>query len=102
MPRKRRFFETGFRLRKSEKDALRKQGYHVYDRRDNGKESTIEPNVAVDFMGTLITNFPIRFAKKGPNANTIWQGDSFLRSKGAEEVYTVGALKGKSQKKERR
>ena len=96
--RKRRYYETGFRLRKSEKDALRAQGLHVYSRRDNGKESTIEPSVAVDFMGTIVTNFPIRFKKKGPDANTIWHGDSFLKAKGAEQVYTIGALKGKRKK----
>ena len=90
MPRKKRYFETGFRLRKAEKDALRAQGLHVYSRRDNGKESTIEPNVAVDFMGTLVTNFPIRFKKKGP--------DTYLKSVGAEEVHMVSALHGRRKK----
>ena len=98
MPRKKRYFETGFRLRKAEKDALRAQGLHVYSRRDNGKESTIEPNVAVDFMGTLVTNFPIRFKKKGPDAYTIWRGDTYLKSVGAEEVHMVSALHGRRKK----
>ena len=99
MPKKRRYFETGFRLRKAEKEALRAQGLHVYDRRDNGKESTIEPGVAVDFMGTLITNFKIPFKKKGPDAYTIWHGDSYLKKVKAEQVATVGALKAKKKKK---
>ena len=98
MPRKKRIFETGFRLRQAEKDALRAQGLHVYSRRDNGKESTIEPNVAVDFMGTIVTNFPIRFKKRGPDANTIWHGDSYLKAIGAEEVHMVSALHGKRKK----
>ena len=99
MPRKKRYFETGFRLRKAEKDALRAQGLHVYSRRDNGKESTIEPSVAVDFMGTLVTNFPIRFKKKGPSAYTVYNGDAYLKACGAERVYRVNDLKGKRRKK---
>ncbi|MBQ7243158.1 MAG: hypothetical protein IJS52_03035 [Bacilli bacterium] len=98
MPRKKRFFETGFRLKKAEKDALRAQGFHVYDRRDNGKDSTIEPSVAVDFLGTLVTNFPIRFPKKGPNAFTVWKGDAYLKACNAERVYRVDELKGKRRK----
>lgn len=94
-PRKKRYFETGFRLRKEDKENLRKRGFHVYDRRDNGREYTIEPSVGVDFMGTLITNFPIKLPKKGPSANTIYQGDTYLRKAGAERVYRVDDLKGK-------
>ena len=93
-----RYFETGFRLRQAEKDALRAQGLHVYSRRDNGRENTIEPNVAVDFMGTIVTNFPIRFKKKGPDANTIWNGDSYLKDIGAKEVNMVSQLNAKAKK----
>ena len=99
MPRKKRYFETGFRLRKAEKDALRAQGLHVYDRRDNGRDSTIEPSVAVDFLGTLVTNFKIPFKKKGPSAYTVYNGDAYLKACGAERVYLVNDLKGKRRKK---
>ncbi len=95
MPKKKRFFETGFRLKKAEKDALRAKGYHVYDRRDNGKDSTIEPSVAVDFLGTLVTNFKIPFKKRGPSAYTIYQGGAYLKACGAERVYRVDELKGR-------
>ena len=90
--KKKRYLETGFRLSAKRKEELRAQGLHVYSRRDNGKESTIEPNVAVDFMGTLVTNFPIRFKKKGPDAYTIWRGDTYLKSVGAEEVHDISLL----------
>ena len=99
MPRKKRFFETGFRLRKDQKEQLRQQGFHVYDRRDNGKDSTIEPSVAVDFLGTLVTNFKIPFKKKGPSAYTVYNGDAYLKACGAERVYRVNDLKGKRRRK---
>lgn len=79
-PKKRKYYETGFRLDRKEKEVLRAKGFYVYSRRDNGKESTIEPNVAVDFMGTLVTNFPIPFRKRRPTAYVICQGDSYLNS----------------------
>lgn len=74
MPKKRKYYETGFRLDRKEKEVLRAKGLYVYSRRDNGKESTIEPNVAVDFMGTLVANFPIPFRKRRPTAYVIYQG----------------------------
>jgi len=93
------YFETGFRLKRAEKEELQKKGLHVYSRRDNGKENTIEPNVGVDFMGTIITNFPINFKKTGPDAYTIYQGDTFLRDKKARQVFLVKDLlpKGKER-----
>ncbi len=87
-----KFFETGFRLTRAEKAKLEAKGLYVYSRRDNGKESTIEPSVAVDFLGTLITNFRIRFEKDGPNAYTIYDGDSYLESVGAEREYKLNEL----------
>ena len=98
--KRKRFFETGFRLKREEKERLRKQGLHVYDRRDNGRESTIEPSVAVDFLGTIITNFPVKFKKTGPTAYVIYQGDTYLKNAGATRVYGIADLKGaKTQKK---
>ncbi len=86
------YFETGFHLRRAEKEALRAKGLQVYDRRDNGKETTIEPSVGVDFMGTLITNFKIPFKKKGPEAYTIYNGDAYLRDVKANRVYRVNEI----------
>lgn|GEM_PF-1472455 len=99
MPKKRKYYETGFRLDRKEKEALRAKGLYVYSRRDNGKESTIEPNVAVDFMGTLVTNFPIPFRKRGPTAYVIYQGDSYLNSRNAQRVYDVKDLSRTRKKK---
>lgn len=87
-----RFYETGFRLGKADRAELEAKGLYVYSRRDNGKESTIEPSVAVDFMGTLITNFPIGFETEGPNAYTIYDGDSYLESVGAERMYRLSDM----------
>lgn len=95
---KKMFFETGFRLKKDEKEALQKKGLHVYSRRDNGRKTTIEPSVAVDFMGTLVTNFPIRFPKTGPDANTIWDGDAYLSKSKAECVHKISDLKARKAK----
>lgn len=93
-----RYFETGFRLRRAEKEALTAQGLHVYSRRDNGRENTIEPSVGVDFMGTIITNFPIKFKKSGPEAYTIYNGDTYLKDIGAKEVNMVSQLNAKARK----
>ena len=87
-----KFFETGFRLRKTEKDGLRARGLYVYDMRDCGRECSIEPSVAVDFLGTLITNFPIEFPTEGPLQGMVTDGYKYLRSVGAEEVYSRGEL----------
>lgn len=87
-----RFYETGFRLNKAERAELEAKGLYVYSRRDNGKESTIEPSVIVDFIGTLITNFEIGFEEEGPNAYTVYDGDSYLKSVGAERKYRLSEL----------
>ena len=92
MTPKNKYLETGFRLTKDEKEFAIGKGLYVYERRDNGRQSTIEPHVAVDFMGTIVTNFPIDFPKEGPDAYTIWQGDDFLREMGAEEIYDIEEL----------
>ena len=96
--RKKRFFETGFRLKKDQKEEIRRRGLYVYDRRDNGRESTIEPSVGVDFMGTLITDFPVRMPKSGPSAYTVYQGDTYLKKAGAQRVYRLDDLKPKRGK----
>lgn len=93
-----RYFETGFRLPRAEKEALTAQGLHVYSRRDAGRENTIEPSVAVDFMGTIITNFPIKFKKSGPEAYTIYDGDNYLKAVGAKQVNMVSQLNAKARK----
>lgn len=87
-----KFYETGFRLNKADRAALEDMGLYVYSRRDNGKESTIEPSVIVDFLGTLVTNFEIGFEEEGPNAYTIYDGDSYLKSVGAEQAYKLDEL----------
>ena len=87
-----KYYETGFRLSKDRKKALRGKGLYVYERRENGREDTIENHVAVDFMGTLITDFPIAFETKGPFAYVIWDGDTFLEAIGAEEVNRTDDL----------
>lgn len=87
-----RFYETGFRLKKAEKDALRAKDLYVFERRDCGRETSIEPRVIVDFLGTLVTNFPIRFQEKGPRAYVIYDGDGYLAFKKAKCVYDVAEL----------
>lgn len=82
-----RYFETGFRLKQADKDALLAQGLYVYERRDCGDETTIEPHVAVNFLGTIITNAPIAFKKRGPGAYVIFDGDAYLRRRRAKQVY---------------
>lgn len=89
-----RFYETGFRLTKADRDALTDKGLYVYARRDNGREETIEPSVAVDFMGTLITDFEIKFETEGPSAYVIYDGNAYLKSVGATRVYNLDELIG--------
>lgn len=99
MTPKNKYLETGFRLTKAERELFVGNGLYVYERRDNGRQSTIEPHVAVDFMGTIVTNFPIDFPKEGPEAYTILQGDDFLREIGAEPIYDMEELiKGEKSK----
>lgn len=93
------YYETGFRLKKDQKEEIRRRGLYVYDRRDNGRESTIEPSVGVDFMGTLITDFPVKMPKSGPSAYTVYQGDAYLKKAGAQRVYRLDDLKPKRGKR---
>ena len=88
-----KYFQTGFRLSKADKANLKEDGLHVYERRDNGNDDTIEPSVLVDFMGTLITDFPIDFPVDGPSAYTIYDGNLYLESIGAKEVSKISELK---------
>lgn len=93
------FYETSFRIKRDQKEELQKKGLHVYSRRDNGRDDTIEPSVAVDFVGSIITNFPIKFPKTGPSANMILRGNSYLKEKKAERVYRLDDLKPTRRKK---
>ena len=95
------YYETGFRLKRDQKEALRRKGLHVYSRRDNGRENTIEPSVAVDFMGTIVTNFPIEFPESGPSANTIYQGDTYLRQVKASPVRSIEDLQVQKPKRKK-
>lgn len=89
-----RFYETGKRLTKADREALKAKGLYVYARRDNGREETIEPSVAVDFMGTLVTDFEIGFDTEGPSAYVIYDGNAYLKSVGATRVYNINELIG--------
>lgn len=89
-----KFYETGKRLTNADRKALTDKGLYVYARRDNGREETIEPSVAVDFMGTLVTDFEIGFETEGPSAYTIYDGNAYLKSVEATRVYNINELIG--------
>lgn len=88
------YFETGRRIGKAEREELRKRGLFVYYRRYNGKDETIEPSVAVDFIGSMVTDFKIKFKVAGPAAFVIFNGNEYLKEIGAIEVYSLDELKG--------
>ena len=92
-PKPKLFYETGARLKRVDREQLRAKGLHVYDRRDNGRDSTIEPSVAVDFLGTIVTDFPVRMPKKGPSAYVVYNGNAYLREVGAKRVGRIDDLK---------
>lgn len=80
------YYTTGFRLNKDERAAYEARGLHVYNLRERGREFTIEPTVGVDFLATIITNFPVEFPKAGPFAGIVFDGHRYLKSIGAREV----------------
>lgn len=84
-----KYLETSRRITKEGRAALKARRLYAYARRDNGRESTIEPSVAVDFIGSLITDFPIDFPKEGPSAYVIYDGDAYLKAIGARRVYSI-------------
>ncbi len=92
-PKPKLFYETGARLRHADREQLRSKGLHVYDRRDNGRDLTIEPYVIVDFLGTIVTDFPVRMPKKGPSAHVVYNGNAYLRDVGAKRVDRIDDLK---------
>ena len=101
MPKTRKYFESGLRIRGEERETLRKQGLYIYDRREWGKDSTIEPSVAVDYLCTIVTNFRIDFKKKGPSAYVIDQGDEYLKTHNAHQVYSIDELLKKSERRQK-
>lgn len=89
-----KYCELSRRVNKQEREELEAKGLHVYDRRDCGRvdhvwESTIERHVAVDFIGTLVTDFEVILPDRGPNAGVIYNGDAYLKVIGAQQVWRL-------------
>ena len=88
---------TGKRLTQAERANLLAKGLYIYDRRDCGREESIEPHVAVDYLETIITNFEINFPTEGPSAYVIYDGDAYLKSADARQVYSIEELTAKDR-----